>query len=151
MADAFTATAGCLCGAVELKVTGAPVLNADCHCSICRRFGADYGRWSAFPAAQVTVAKGEPKSFLSPLKIDTHFFCADCGCNLWKRPGVQDDALYIVQTNAFAHDDKWRIPKEMETGIHLFYADRVTDVKDGLPKFVDSPEDLGGSGKTMDE
>ena len=34
---------------------------------------------------------------------------------------------------------------------HVWYKERVRDVKDGLPKFCDFPKDFGGSGETMAE
>jgi hypothetical protein len=35
--------------------------------------------------------------------------------------------------------------------IHINYESKTVSVKDGLPKFKDMPEELGGSGATMPE
>ncbi len=35
--------------------------------------------------------------------------------------------------------------------IHLHYAERALDMKDGLPKYVDEPGVYGGSDKTIEE
>ena len=40
---------------------------------------------------------------------------------------------------------------KFEPAFHIFYEERVMDVGDGLPKFVDVPEQFGGSGKTVEE
>ena len=34
---------------------------------------------------------------------------------------------------------------------HIFYAERVMDVADGLPKFAQMPEQFGGSGEQIAE
>lgn len=34
---------------------------------------------------------------------------------------------------------------------HIYCAERVMDIADGLPKFVDMPEAFRGSGETVDE
>jgi hypothetical protein len=38
-----------------------------------------------------------------------------------------------------------------QPGVHANYASSVLPMKDGLPKFKDFPEELGGSGETMEE
>ena len=40
---------------------------------------------------------------------------------------------------------------EFEPAFHIFYEERVMDVKDGLPKFLDKPQSMGGSGTMIDE
>ena len=39
----------CLCGKVEFKVTGAPILAASCHCASCRRAGRAFEELPAAP------------------------------------------------------------------------------------------------------
>ncbi len=38
-----------------------------------------------------------------------------------------------------------------EPTVHVYYADRTIDVKDGLPKFKDMPAEFGGSGDMLTE
>ena len=38
-----------------------------------------------------------------------------------------------------------------EPAFHIYYAERVMDIADGLPKFADMPEQFRGSGETVDE
>ena len=40
MTDANTLEGGCQCGAVRYRITGAPVMAALCHCTMCRRANA---------------------------------------------------------------------------------------------------------------
>ena len=38
-----------------------------------------------------------------------------------------------------------------QEALHINYESKTVSVKDGLPKFKDMPEELGGSGATMPE
>ena len=50
---------GCLCGAVQLSITGEPVAMAYCHCESCRRWlGAPVHASSLWRAADVRFEKG---------------------------------------------------------------------------------------------
>jgi hypothetical protein len=49
----------CACGAVELELSGAPVLQCCCHCTNCRGWlGAPVHAATGWPKAQVKVTKG---------------------------------------------------------------------------------------------
>ena len=41
--------------------------------------------------------------------------------------------------------------KPFTPSMHLFYAEKILAIKDGLPKFKNCPADFGGSGETADE
>jgi hypothetical protein len=41
------------------------------------------------------------------------------------------------------------VPESMKASFHSWYSERVIDVSDDLPKFSDSPDDFGGSGKML--
>jgi hypothetical protein len=44
------------------------------------------------------------------------------------------------------------LPKlEFKPGLHVFYAETVLHIHDGLPKLKDVPKELGGSGDTLAE
>jgi hypothetical protein len=44
------------------------------------------------------------------------------------------------------------LPKlEFKPGLHVFYAETVLHIHDGLPKLKDVPKELGGSGVTLAE
>jgi hypothetical protein len=40
---------------------------------------------------------------------------------------------------------------EFEPSVHVFYADKVLPIRDGLPKLKDSPAEVGGSGEVIAE
>jgi hypothetical protein len=78
--------ASCCCGACEIEVEGAPVLNAICHCDNCkRRTGSAFG-WSAnFPDAKVIAIRGELGRYHVATTNADRFFCAACGTTLYWR------------------------------------------------------------------
>ena len=55
-----TRESGCLCGAVQLEITGEPSVMAFCHCQTCRGWlGAPVHAASLWPTPNVRVVKGE--------------------------------------------------------------------------------------------
>ena len=74
----------CLCGAVQITVSGAHDTGvAVCHCFRCQRWsGGLYATFNA-PAAFVTVTGPVTRYLASPLA--ERAFCPACGSNLWLR------------------------------------------------------------------
>ncbi|MBY6002995.1 GFA family protein [Salipiger bermudensis] len=73
--------AGCLCGAVRVKATGAPERVGICHCLDCRKHhGAAFFAAAIFPASAVSVS-GSPASYRG------RHFCARCGSSVFSRSG----------------------------------------------------------------
>tara|TARA_B110000438_G_scaffold59181_1_gene59285 strand:- start:1752 stop:2060 length:309 start_codon:yes stop_codon:yes gene_type:complete len=40
---------------------------------------------------------------------------------------------------------------DFQPAVHVFYSEKVASIKDGLPKMVDVPAEMGGSGETLPE
>ncbi len=38
-----------------------------------------------------------------------------------------------------------------EPTLHIFYSERVMDIRDELPKYADMPEEYGGSGELIEQ
>jgi hypothetical protein len=73
-----TVTGGCQCGAVRYAITGAPLLVALCHCSLCRRAnGAPAVAWAMFKEEQVAV-EGRLAAYASSPEA-RRGFCGACG------------------------------------------------------------------------
>jgi hypothetical protein len=68
--------------------------------------------------------------------------CTRCGGHLY----LEHPEMRVVDVRAGALPDLAFAPRA-----HLFYAERVLAVRDGLPKFRDTPEQLGGSGELVPE
>ena len=134
----------CLCGAVKLEVSGAPLMQGFCHCGTCRGWSATpvtaYALW---PTAAVRIVAGEKKlkAYDRPGKLSRHH-CADCGGAVATGLGgspLTDVYPPILAGFAFA------------PAAHVNYAERMIDMKDGLPKFRDMPKEAGGSGEMIGE
>ncbi|MGB0607271.1 MAG: GFA family protein [Paracoccaceae bacterium] len=140
-----TYSGNCFCGGVEVEVTGEPEASLVCHCKICRA-------WSAGPVngatlwkpENVTVTKGKDllKSYA---QNDGHdrTWCTECGGHVFTD---HTDTYGVIDVYASILEDY-----DFKPAFHINYASSILPIKDGLPKFVDFPEPLGGSGDTMAE
>lgn len=77
-------TARCCCGACSIEVTGAPVMNAICHCDNCkRRTGSAFGWSTYFANEQVVARSGEVRCYEITARQQKRWFCATCGTTLY--------------------------------------------------------------------
>ena len=136
-------TAGCACGAVEVRIDGDPVVMAYCHCESCRSWlGAPVHAATLWPTPNVTVTKGEERLAVYKRTEASHrHFCNACGAPvLIRHPsmGLTDVPAGNVRGLEYAPT------------IHVHYGEKVMSVKDGLPKFAGMP-DPDGSGEQLPE
>lgn len=129
-------TGRCYCGQVSIEITGQARMHGLCHCTSCRVWhGAPMTAFAGFPAEAVTITGETIQS--SHRGQSGRVACAACGgavANLKPDWGVT-----VVYATMFP--DMPFLP-----ALHLHYAERVMDIADGLPKFADFPERLGGTG-----
>jgi len=101
--------ATCSCGAVGLKVQGAPQLVSSCACQACqRRTGAAFGVQAFFLQNQIVEEAGEPGRYVRTADsgaVVEHSYCRDCGTTLsWtttSRPGIVTVASGCFADKAF--------------------------------------------------
>jgi len=134
----------CFCGAVEVSVTGDPLIMGYCHCKDCRD-------WSAAPLNAFTIWKPENVQVVKGGdNLDTfnrtdrsdRKWCKSCGGHvLTEHPltGIVDVYAATIPTLPF------------KPALHVHYRETVLNVKDGLPKMKDLPKDFGGSGDVVPE
>ncbi len=133
----------CYCGATKATVSGDPVSAAYCHCHSCRKWhAAPINAWAAWPTASVTIS-GETITS-SHNNESRRISCANCGGCVANGKPTPD--LMVVYPMTLA-ESGWNF----KPGFHMFYEERVMDVNDRLPKFVDAPKEFGFSGKLIDE
>jgi hypothetical protein len=83
--------ATCCCGACSIEVAGAPVINAICHCTNCkRRTGSAFG-WSVYVADEQVMRKtGDVHCYaFDGATTQQRWFCATCGTTLFWKIGYQ--------------------------------------------------------------
>ena len=137
-------TGACFCGAVEIRVEGAPNAMGYCHCRSCRSWsGGPVNAFSLWNPEAVTVVKGqEHVGVFHKTEMSERTFCTVCGGHLMNvhRP------LKMIDVFAATIPDLDFVP-----GVHVNYAETVLPMKDGLPKLKDFPKEFGGSGESVPE
>jgi hypothetical protein len=134
----------CFCGAVELRVTGAPVAMGYCHCNSCRHWSAGpVNAFTLWAPDAVEVTKGADKIGTYHRTPQSHRkWCTQCGGHLM----TDHPTFKLVDVYAAT------IPGlHFEPALHVHYAEAVLKVRDGLPKMKDMPKEMGGSGETLPE
>ena len=134
----------CFCGAVRIEVTGAPAAMGYCHCESCRHWSAGpinaFSLWSP-DAVKVTSGEDQIGTFA---KTDRSYrkWCKACGGHIMTdHPGMGLVDVYAAI-----------LPQlDFQPMLHVFYAESVVSIKDGLPKMKDVPAEMGGSGETLPE
>lgn len=135
----------CYCGAVTVTVKGPPAAAGYCHCLECRKWhSAPINAFGIWPEANVTIEGPTTTSAVS--EASGRVSCSKCGgCLVNLKPTLGMTAVYPMTLAGPEATFKF------EPAFHIFYAERVMDVHDELPKFTDMPEQFGGSGKTVEE
>lgn len=134
----------CFCGAVELKVTGAPAAMGYCHCTSCRQWSAGpVNAFTLWPPSAVTVTRGADQlASYSKNPSSIRKWCKQCGGHVMTdHPGFKLVDVYAAV-----------IPElPFKPGVHVNYGETVLRIHDGLPKQKDFPAEMGGSGTSLPE
>ena len=134
----------CYCGSVKVTVRGAPRASAICHCNSCRKWhAAPINAWSIWKAEDVTISGG-PTITSKQNEASGRVSCATCGGCVANHKPARD--MMVVYPMTMAGSGLNYTP-----AFHIYYDERVMDMADGLKKFADTPEQFGGSGKTVEE
>jgi len=124
-------TGGCHCGHVKLELDGPPQAVCYCHCSICRKSsGAAFAFVGMWPPDKVRVVEGEP---LATRKTSDHLErhrCPSCGASIYNAVRTKRFQFNNVLLPLLDERDDALKPTH-----HIYYADRVMDIPDDLPKF----------------
>ena len=134
-------TGQCYCGQVKIAVSGQPGMQGLCHCASCRAWqGAPFIAFTGYPSEAVTITGQTVQSHHRSESGRTS--CASCGgvvANI--KPAWDVTVIYptLMRDMPF------------EPAVHLHYGERLLDMADGLPKFVNAPERIGGTGEMAAE
>lgn len=133
----------CACGAVVVSIQGPPAVMAYCHCDSCRSWlGAPLHAASLWPTDGVVLQQGNEHLAVYKRTEESHrHFCTECGAPVLIRHPV----LGLTDVPAGSVSDL-----KFEPTIHVNYAERVLDMRDGLPKFAGMPA-ADGSGTLVEE
>ena len=134
----------CLCGAVELTVSGDPEAMGYCHCRSCRSWsGGPVNAFTLWKPEAVKVTKGGSEvATYAKTEASHRQYCRKCGGHLMTaHPGFGLVDVFAATLPTL----------DFKPGVHVNYAETVLPMKDGLPKLKDFPAELGGSGEMAPE
>ena len=134
----------CFCGAVQIEVSGMPAAMGYCHCESCRHWSAGpINAFSLWSPDSVKVTQGADNIGTYAKTNNSHRkWCKACGGHLMTdHPGMGLVDVYAAILPSL----------KFEPMLHVFYAEKVVSIKDGLPKMKDVPAEMGGSGETLPE
>jgi hypothetical protein len=142
MAGSYTGS--CFCGAVEVRVSGAPEIMGYCHCRSCRSWsGGPINAFSLWPAEAVQVTRGaENIATYQKTEMSHRKYCRVCGGHLM----TAHPTMKMVDVFAATIPDLPFAP-----ALHVNYGETVLHIRDGLPKWKDFPAEFGGSGEALPE
>lgn len=125
----------CLCGENAMELHGAPAARANCHCTTCRDFyGVAMLSATAWAAESVTLSDGNHARFQHPAKQLSKTFCLNCGDVLL---GTNRLGMCVVPNAVVARAAGGVLDAAFAPTMHLFYRQRVIEVTDSLPKYLD--------------
>jgi hypothetical protein len=123
-----THQAACLCGAVQITVTG-PLAPPDaCHCSQCRKQSGHFWASTDIERDKVAIAGTDNLTWYQSSEKVRRGFCKTCGSFLlWDVPGRSRLAIAM---GAFTQ------PTGISLHQHIFVADKgdYYTIADGLPQ-----------------
>ena len=130
----------CLCGKVSLTVTGRPRSCSACHCSVCRSLtGAPFSVQSLHARSNVVCNTSEPElwSLVTSPHV-TRYRCRDCGSPVYATLGAGSGRKIVAvpQSILFRQGKSKDLSSDFQPIHHIYYANRVMDVNDALPKYV---------------
>ncbi|MFC3695484.1 GFA family protein [Chenggangzhangella methanolivorans] len=127
---------GCACGAVRIRVHGAPIVVHCCHCTICQRLGGSaFATNALIEADRLEVIRGEAVETRAPAGSTPDarpvFRCEACGSALWSHRPSFGERLRIFRVGVMDEPDLF------SPDIHIFTAHKAAwvAIPDGLPWF----------------
>jgi len=111
-AASIAAEGGCRCGRLRVRVAGAPLFTAACHCRGCQRMASSaFSLTSCYLSGHFEIVSGEP--VIGGLHgANRHYFCPHCMSWVFTRPEGMDE---IVNLRTTMLDDPPRAPPFIET------------------------------------
>ena len=126
----------CDCESVRFYAEGSPVENAYCHCADCRDFySTPVLAATAWSKSALRVVSGDEfvSNYQHPHKQLSKFSCVKCGDTLF---GTNRLGMNVIPNKQICRNSE--LAKEMmRPDFHLFYRQRVIDIKDTLTKYLD--------------
>ncbi|CAE7530817.1 unnamed protein product [Symbiodinium pilosum] len=121
----------CICGSCRVTVLGEPLKTTLCHCQDCRRWTGSVGQLAIWHRQDDVLCSGKLVEFVTGARVRKS--CARC-------------RSHILTSLPKAGLIELCVASKISLQAHFFYVTPLIDIKDDVPKFVDFPASLGGSG-----
>lgn len=124
----------CECGDVKLILTGAPRVKGFCHCEDCRDLlDVPFHSVTAWNKEQLETVEGETlvSEYQHPELEMKRIFCSNCGETLYNTNAMDWRVISQLLIRKCNGDT---LPDELHSDSHFFYARRIVDIDDDLPK-----------------
>ena len=124
----------CDCSSIKITLSGEPIVRGFCHCSDCRDLlKIPYHSVTAWEKQQVKVDDGADNliEFQHPVKRMKRFYCRNCGETLFNS-NAKD--WRVVSQLLIRKCYGGELPEPLRAKSHFFYASRIADIDDQLPK-----------------
>ena len=124
----------CECGAVKLSLSGKPRVKGFCHCEDCRDLlNIPFHSVTAWNSDQVKIVQGESilSSHQHPTLDMKRVFCSSCGETIYNTNAMD---WRVISQLLLRKCNNNILPKELHSDSHFFYARRIIDIADDLPK-----------------
>lgn len=125
----------CECGGIHVELTGLPRVKGHCHCEDCRDLlDVPFHSVTAWNKEQLTITKGEAllSEYQHPQLEMKRVYCSNCGETLFNT-NAMDWRVVSQHIIRKCNDDV--LPNELSAESHFFYARRLFDIDDSLPKY----------------
>jgi hypothetical protein len=130
-----TTSIQCLCGAVQMELTGEPIAQLYCHCDDCQAVhGAAYISAAMYPIPATRIVSGD--LLLWKRKVTTRATCRACGTRMFAEPpglGIRAITSTLLPPGSF------------KPTFHMQCQYARVPVKDDLPHYKGFPAAFGGS------
>ena len=130
-------SASCHCDAVHYEVTAEPVDAKICHCIACQKLHGAPMQWAViFHKQDVHITKGleNLRYYNSELNQQLKILPCKVSCSLCGTL-IADEGRNMWMAFPSLFDFKAKIPDSFQPSCHIFYAARIMDINDNLPKW----------------
>lgn len=132
-------TATCHCGAVRYETCDDPLDSKICHCRVCQKLHGAPMQWAAiFHKHDVRFTAGLNHLHFFNSELNTHERILPCkvSCGLCHTL-VADEGrhMWLAFPSLFEFGCATKLPETFKPTCHIFYAKRLIDMNDDLPKW----------------